>query len=81
VSDIVERLRNNPMRNLIFREAAAVIEHLRFAVSAVDEDNERLRALLQKLDWKSIDKDNMEYGCRIPYNVMDEIRRVLEPKP
>jgi hypothetical protein len=62
-------------------EAAAVIEHLRFAVSAVDEDNERLRALLQKLDWKSIDKDNMEYGCRIPYNVMDEIRRALEPKP
>jgi hypothetical protein len=27
---------------------------------------ELLRALLQKLRWKSIDKDNMEYSCRIP---------------
>jgi hypothetical protein len=41
---------------------------------------ERLRALLQKLEWKSIDKDNMEYSCRIPYNVMDELR-AMEPKP
>jgi hypothetical protein len=45
------------------------------------DEIERLQALLQKLEWKSIDKDNMEYSCRIPYNVMDEIRRALEPKP
>ena len=41
---------------------------------------EQLLALLGKLDWKSIDKDNMEFSCRIPYNVMDEIRTTLEPK-
>ena len=66
-------------------EMRAEIERLRESCIkiALDKDViiERLRALLQKLDWKSIDKDNMEYGCRIPYNVMDEIRRALEPKP
>jgi hypothetical protein len=43
-------------------------------------ENQRLKALLEKLQWTSIDKDNMEYSCRIPYNVMDELR-ALEPKP
>jgi len=52
-----------------------------YALDRVQDIVERLRALLQKLEWKSIDKDNMEYSCRIPYNVMDEIRAALEPKP
>jgi hypothetical protein len=50
-------------------------------LDAKDAEIARLRALLQKLDWKSIDKDNMEFSCRVPYNVMDETRRALETKP
>jgi hypothetical protein len=42
---------------------------------------ERLRSLLGKLRWKSIDKDNMEFRCDATCYVMDEIRAALEPKP
>jgi hypothetical protein len=41
------------------------------------DEIERLRALLGKLHWKSIDKDNMEYRCDITCYVMDEIRAAL----
>lgn len=41
-------------------------------------ENQRLKALLEKLQWTSIDKDNMEFRCDTTCYVMDEIRRVLE---
>jgi hypothetical protein len=57
------------------------LEDAKTALWEARAEIERLRALLQKLDWKSIDKDNMEFSCRVPYNVMDETRRALETKP
>ena len=73
------------------KAVAAEIERLQtgweLATKAIDENTslkaelERLRALLGKLRWKSIDKDNMEFRCDITCYVMDEIRRALEPKP
>lgn len=30
--------------------------------------------LLRSLNWKSADKDNMEFQTTIPYNIMDKIR-------
>lgn len=46
-------------------------------VPAFRADNERLRALLGKLHWKSIDKDNMEFRCDTTCYVIDEIRTAL----
>jgi hypothetical protein len=77
-ADEIERLHKIELQFLALQE-----ERVRWFADNewLTADNERLRALLQKLDWKSIDKDNMEFSCRVPYNVMDEIRRALEPKP
>jgi hypothetical protein len=51
--------------------------------NALDElraENARLKALLQKLKWKSIDKDNMEFRCEITCYVMDELRALQQEK-
>ena len=50
------------------------------AIADLIAANERLRALLGKLRWKSIDKDNMEFRCDTTCYVMDELR-ALEEKP
>jgi predicted nuclease with TOPRIM domain len=69
-------------------ELRAEVERLREArdkfdleAQQLDADNERLRALLQKLRWKSTDKDNMEFRCDITCYVMEEMRAALEQKP
>ena len=48
--DIVERLRNNPMRNLIFREAAAEIEQLRSDKERMRFEIAQLQAALHRAD-------------------------------
>ena len=94
--DLVERLRRcirpGYLTEIVavetLQEAAAEIERLRALVIEQQKHiieivakNNQLRAVLEKLHWKSIDKDNMEFRCDTTCFVMDDIRRALEPKP
>jgi DNA repair exonuclease SbcCD ATPase subunit len=88
----IERLRRGPDRfyeiEAWCNQLEADIERLtalclkwQTAHEKLHADNERLRALLGKLRWTSIDKDNMEFRCDTTCYVVDEIRRALEQKP
>jgi len=85
MTDIVARLYGHPGPELTVTEQFRLMVEQRHEAAAeikrLHADNERLRALLQKLRWKSIDKDNMEFRCVVPYNIMDELRAALEQKP
>ena len=61
-------------------ENARLQAHATSMINAMKAENEMLRALLGKLTWKSIDKDNMEFRCEITCYVMDELRALQQEK-
>jgi hypothetical protein len=50
-------------------------------LSRLRAENERLRAALEDIKWRSVDRDNMEFEARITCFQMDNIRAALkEPR-
>jgi uncharacterized small protein (DUF1192 family) len=79
----IKELRAEVERLQLLLEAKTTPGYELLADEAVElrAEIERLKALLGKLRWKSIDKDNMEFRCDITCYVMDEIRAALKDKP
>ena len=53
-----------------FERSASEASRLRFQL-------EEAVGALESLKWKSVDKDNMEFACRITYSQMDKIKAAL----
>lgn len=63
----------------------SMIDALNADIDAKHAEIERLRAALRGLmldhEWKSIDKDNMEYQVRVNCYTRNKLLAALEPKP
>lgn len=69
----------NPEHDAGYNMACKDILHaleLSSAIEVRDADAHLIEAL-KSIQWKSADKDNMEFSALIPYNVMDAIRAAL----
>ena len=77
MDDLVKRLRDYAAsddltwRSMCEREAANAIEELQRRLGEA-------RSILDGINWRSDDKDNMEFAARITYVQMDAIRAHLQ---